>query len=172
MIRAANWSVRALVVAGMCMLIQGATEASAYADATCTVYDIKATRNPAAKAAPGKPVIKGKLPPKLVKKLARGAFTQWNTFELMKPHAKVLKRMTPVTIGIAPGKAILMLRNVTRDAGKKARVSLRVELQTKKGKQLQEMNTSLDVGDSLLVVDDGLRVRGGKYIFALRCNGK
>jgi hypothetical protein len=168
------WTARALVVAAAILVIQTATEAAAYADARCSVFEIKATNDPKVKRTRGLPKVVGKLPPKLVKKLSRGAFAQWNVFEVVKPspHVENLKVRRPVNVKLAAGKAVLMLRNVAQLRGKKPRVSLRVELLTPKGKQLQEMNTSLDVGDTLLVVDDGLKIRGGKYIFALRCKAK
>ena len=153
----------ALLVAAT--LVVGAPTAAAGkgASASCTVYEIKASNGPKAMDAALKP---------LQSKLSRGAFRQWSKFEKLAIHRKVFQRMKSVRVALVPGSMSGLLRGITQFKGKKDRLTMSLQLDDKSGTRLQDNTTKFDSGDSILIVDGGLKVSGGSYIFALQCTSK
>ena len=158
--RGAHGLVRLVVLCGAmaAVLVAGSSVA--------TVYEVKATKgdkyvDPALKA--------------LEKKLTRGAFSQWQRFEKLNPPTKsnvMLPLNKSVRVRLVPGSMSAILRGVSQFKGKKDRLTISLQLDDKKGTRLQDTTAKLDSGDSLLIVDGGLKLEGGDYIFGLRCVSK
>ncbi len=166
MIRGAHGWVRTLVLCGgiAAILLIGPSMAAAQPGAArCTIYEIKASS--------GAKSIDPALKP-LEKKLTRGAFRQWSRFEKLAVHNKTFARMKPVRVALVPGSMSGLLRGISQFKGKKDRLTISLQLDSKSGTRLQDTTTKLDSGDSILIVDGGLKVPGGTYIFALQCSTK
>lgn len=135
-------------------------EAHAADDATCQVYEIKASNG----AGGVDPALRG-----LAKKLGKPPFSSWKTFELLKKHDRGIEQMKAFEVGLVPGgKLSLLYRDRSDPEGKKPRLRLSFTLDDKAGKRKLDGTIKLDSGDYYLIGGDELE-GGGTYILAVSC---
>lgn len=116
---------------------QGASEAS------CSFIEIKATNEA------------GGIDPKLAKlegKLKKPPFSAWKTFSLLAQHSRRLSKMKVESIALElGGKLSAQLREHSKAAGKKDRVSLSLRLDDKQGKRALDSTVNVDAGDYVVI---------------------
>lgn len=86
----------------------------------------------------------------LKKKLTKGPFAGFNTFKKSARLSRPLEPMKEVEFDTPRGETSLILRDVTRPAKKRARISLGIDVADEKGKRYVETKSSVDAGDFLL----------------------
>ena len=111
--------------------------------AACSFIEIKATNDA------------GGIDPKLSKlegKLKKPPFSAWKTFSSLAQHTRRLNAMKVETIALElGGKLSVQLREHSKVAGKKDRVSLSLTLDDKRGKRALDSTVSVDAGDYVVI---------------------
>ena len=96
----------------------------------------------------------GGVPPELKpleKKLKKPPFSSWNTFKLLGRQERALGVMKAESLKLQLGSASVLLREVDRKAGHKARVALGVTMDDQGGKRVLDTKLSVDGGDYLVI---------------------
>ncbi len=146
-----------------CFLL-AAWSGQALADnASCEVYEIKATND--------KSGYDGQLKA-LKKKLSKPPFSAWKSFKLVKKHSVTATKMTAVSVKLAAGGKLGLLYKERNDAkGKKPRLRVVMTLDDAKGKRKADITLKFDSGDFSLVGQD-VGKDGSTRILAIRCTVK
>lgn len=153
--------VARLVIALFCVAGISAPAWAAPDAADCKVFEIKASKDK-------KKGIDKALKP-IAKKLAKPPFDTWSSFELMAQHKEKLERMKALELKLVPGgKLTLLYRDLSRAAGKKARLRLSFTLDDKSGKRVADITMKLDSGNYNLLTAGRLEGDGG-FIIATSC---
>lgn len=135
--------------------------AHAQADlAACTFFEVKASNVGAGIDAD----LDG-----LAKKLSKPPFSSWTSFKLVKRHEEKLERMKSEDIRLALGGKLQALYH-QRSKGTKARFSLSMSLDDKKGRRALDTKISVDAGDYFVIAMS--TSSESSDILALTCNSK
>jgi hypothetical protein len=135
------------------------------ADGQCEVYEIEAS---------GEAGGMDKQLGKLAGKLSKPPFTAYKSFKLVQKHDTGLQLKTPLKLTLATGGSMeLHLKDKSVEKGKKPRLRLGVNIDSKQGKRVVGATTQIDSGDSWLIA--GVPVPGKQdavYVFGLVCTAK
>ena len=116
-------------------------------DASCDVFEIKATSDSTGLDKELKP---------LKKKLSKPPFSAWKSFKLVKKHSVKASLMKAVSVKLSAGGKLGLLYKERNDA---------------KGKRKADMTLKFDSGDFSLVGQDAGK-DGSKRVLAIRCSVK
>lgn len=110
--------------------------------------------------------VDGELQP-LQKKLKKPPFSAYNTFRLLGRQERELTAMKQENLKLKQGSAQVILRDVDRREGKKARVGVGVTMDDDQGKRVLDTKVSVDAGD-FLVLGRSL-ANGDGHLLAMSC---
>jgi hypothetical protein len=132
-------------------------------DASCDVFEIKATNDEGGIAPELKP---------LQKKLKKPPFSAWKSFKLVKKHTAKATLMKSVSIKLSGGGKLGLLYKERSDAkGRKPRLRVVMTLDDAKGKRKADITLKFDSGDFSLVGQDAGK-DGSSSVLAIRCSVK
>lgn len=133
----------ALALAATLVLVAGrSTDARADAGVSCEVLEIAATQ--------GTPSIPDSLK-KLAKKLKRPPLSSWNNFVLLSSATFTMQKLVPQAVPLSKGATELLVRDIDRSSGKRARIALGVTMNDSAGRRVVDTKASVDAGDYFAV---------------------
>jgi hypothetical protein len=103
----------------------------------------------------------------LEKKLKKPPFSSFNTFKLLGRQERSLTAMKGESLKLQRGAAQVILRDVDRREGKKARVGVGVQIDDDQGKRVLDTKVSVDAGDYLVL--GRLLANGDGHMLAMTC---
>ena len=137
--------LRALAASALVVttLVAGASSARAEtAPVACEVLEISATSGTASMPASLK---------RLEKKFKRPPFSSWNNFAVLSRSTLKLRKQVPQPVAMSKGAAELLVRDVDRSTGKRARIALAVTVNDADGRRVVDTKASVDVSDFIAV---------------------
>jgi hypothetical protein len=146
-------------IAAFAIIAVAARPARADEAVACTILEITASTTKGGS-------VDAELQP-LEKKLKKPPFSSYNTFKLLGRQERPLTAMKSESLKLQRGSAQLILRDVDRKEGKKARVGLGVQVDDDQGKRVMDTKVSVDSGD-YLVLGRSL-ANGDGHLLAMTC---
>ena len=128
-----------LIAAGLAV---AATPAHAEESVTCEVVEIEAS-------VADKPSVDPELKD-LEKKLTKGPFSAYNRFVKSARIARKMKVMVSETFDTPKGEVDLIVREISKSAKKRTRISLGIQLENEQGKQYIDTKSNVDARDFLM----------------------
>jgi hypothetical protein len=156
-------SPRLLGALAACFLLVAWSGQALADDASCDVFEIKATNDSSGHDAELKP---------LKKKLSKPPFSAWKSFKLVKKHTIAASLMKSVSVKLSAGGKLGLLYKERNDAkGHKPRLRVVMTLDDAKGKRKADITLKFDSGDFSLVGQDAGK-DGSTRVLAIRCSVK